>query len=84
MKKYSLLKSAVITLVAASLSYTVFAQVDVPRRTTAITYPLDELVMVQFRGTTRYPRMKGDAKIKRTSRNGTEVELNVSNSGGPT
>jgi len=78
MRKYSLLKSAVITLVAASLSYTVFAQVDVPRRTTAITYPLDELVMVQFRGTTRYPRMKGDAKIKRTSRNGTEIELNVS------
>src|SRR5215475_11562232 len=47
-------------------------QVDVPRRTTAITYPLDELVLVQFRGTTRFPRMKGEARIKRTSRNGTE------------
>jgi len=55
-----------------------FGQLDVPRRTTAITYPLDELVMVQFRGTTRFPRMKGEAKMKRTSRNGTEIELSVS------
>ena len=59
-------------------SVSVFSQVDVPRKTTAITYPLDELVMVNFRGTTRFPRMKGDAKIKRTKRNGTEIELNVS------
>ncbi len=57
---------------------TLIGQVDVPRRTTAITYPLDEVVMVQFRGTTRFPRMKGDAKVKRTSRNGTEVDLSVS------
>jgi outer membrane protein OmpA-like peptidoglycan-associated protein len=62
------------------LSTLIFAngQVDVARRTTAITYPLDELVTVQFRGTTRFPRMKGDARIKRTSRNGTEIELSVS------
>src|SRR5688572_11405368 len=53
-------------------------QVDVARRTTAITYPLDDLVFVQFRGTTRYPRMKGEAKVKRTSRNGSEIELSVS------
>jgi len=55
-----------------------FAQVDVPRRTTAITYPLDQVVFVQFRGTTRFPRMKGEGKMKRTSRNGTEIELSVS------
>ena len=54
------------------------AQVDVSRTTTAITYPLDEQVQVQFRGTTRFPRMKGDAKIKRTARTGTEIELSVS------
>ncbi|MCU1289993.1 MAG: outer membrane protein-like peptidoglycan-associated protein [Acidobacteria bacterium] len=54
------------------------AQVDVARQTTAITYPLDEVVQTQFRGTTRFPRMKGEAKIKRTSRNGTEIELTVS------
>jgi outer membrane protein OmpA-like peptidoglycan-associated protein len=53
-------------------------QVDVPRRTTAITYPLDDLVFVQFRGTTRFPRMKGEAKIKRTSRNGSEIDLTIS------
>ncbi|MEO8572616.1 MAG: OmpA family protein [Pyrinomonadaceae bacterium] len=55
-----------------------FSQLDVPRRTTAITYPLDEPVIVQFRGTTRFPRMKGDARMRRTSRNGTEIELSVS------
>src|SRR5688500_10154296 len=56
----------------------VFGQVDIGRRTTAITYPLDELVTVQSRGTTRFPRMKGEARIKRTSRNGSEIELSVS------
>src|SRR5437773_549317 len=56
----------------------VSAQVDVPRRTTAVTYPLGVLVMGQFRGTTRFPRMKGEARVKRTSRNGTEIELTVS------
>ena len=55
-----------------------FGQLDVPRRTTAITYPLDEPVVVQFRGTTRFPRMKGEARMRRTSRNGTEIELSVS------
>ena len=55
-----------------------FGQLDVPRRTTAITYPLDEQVLVQFRGTTRFPRMKGEAKMRRTSRNGTEIDLSVS------
>ncbi|MFM9904212.1 MAG: OmpA family protein [Pyrinomonadaceae bacterium] len=52
-------------------------QPDVARKTTAITYPLDDTVMVQFRGTTRFPRMKGDAKIRRTARNGTRIELAV-------
>ncbi len=54
------------------------AQVDVPRKTNAITYPLDEEVMVAFRGTTRFPRMKGEAKIKRTQKNGTEIKLSIS------
>ncbi len=55
-----------------------FGQVDIARQTTAITYPLDELVITQFRGTTRFPRMKGEGKIKRTNKNGTEVEVTVS------
>lgn len=56
-----------------------FGQVDVARKTTAITYPLDETVKVQFRGTTRFPRMKGEATVKRTTRNGTRIELSVDN-----
>ena len=74
-------KAIIITLALLIVfvpSITSFAQVDVARRTTAITYPLDELVYVQFRGTTRFPRMKGEAKIKRTSRNGSEIDLSVS------
>lgn len=54
-------------------------QPDVARRTTAITYPLDDTVNVQFRGTTRFPRMKGNAKVKRTARSGTRIELAVDN-----
>ncbi|MGB5014848.1 MAG: DUF4398 domain-containing protein, partial [Pyrinomonadaceae bacterium] len=65
-------------LLAIGLSSAAIGQVDVARRTTAVTYPLDEPVMLQFRGTTRFPRMKGEARIKRTSRNGTEVEVSVS------
>jgi outer membrane protein OmpA-like peptidoglycan-associated protein len=67
-----------ILLCIFSFSVSTLAQVDVPRQTTAITYPEDEVVTVQFRGTTRFPRMKGDARIKRTRRNGTEIELSVS------
>ena len=77
------MKSSIIAVFTALFALTIAAfsvgaQVDVPRRTTAITYPQDEVVMVQFRGTTRFPRMKGEARIKRTSRNGTEIELSVS------
>ena len=78
MTKYAFFRLTALALTAFALSVTVFAQVDVPRRTTSITYPLDETVVVQFRGTTRFPRMKGEARIKRTSRNGTEIELSVS------
>ncbi len=65
-------------LLTVCMAVVSFGQVDVARRTTAVTYPLDEPVMLQFRGTTRFPRMKGEAKIKRTSRNGTEIEVSVS------
>lgn len=70
--------TAILSLLFFVSAVSVFAQADISRRTTAITYPLDERVMVQFRGTTRFPRMKGDATIKRTSRNGTEIDLSVS------
>lgn len=71
-------KFSVIFFLILSFAVFSFGQVDVARQTTAITYPLDEVVYTQFRGTTRFPRMKGEAKIKRTSRNGTEIELSVS------
>jgi outer membrane protein OmpA-like peptidoglycan-associated protein len=74
-------KALIITLaliLVFTSAVTSYAQVDVARRTTAITYPLDDIVIVQFRGTTRFPRMKGEAKIKRTSRNGSEIDLSVS------
>lgn len=58
-------------------SVSALGQVDIARKTTAITYPLDDTVNVQFRGTTRFPRMKGEAKVKRTARSGTTIELSV-------
>ena len=58
---------------------TVFGQGDTPRRTIAVTYPLDETVVVKFRGTTLLPRLKGEAKVKRAGRRGTRVELAIDN-----
>ena len=68
--------NCVLMLVVAPLA---FAQGDVPRQTVAITYPLDQAVNVKFRGTTRFPRLKGEAKVKRVGRRGTRVELSVEN-----
>lgn len=55
------------------------AQSDLPRQTVAITYPLEQKVTVKFRGTTRFPRLKGEAKITRGGRRGTRVELSIEN-----
>ncbi len=65
--------------VLSTATATIFAQSDVPRRTIAITYPLDETVLVKFRGTTLLPRLKGEAKVKRAGRRGTRVELAIDN-----
>ena len=74
------MKQKIISITAILLltAISIFAQVDVSRETKAVTYPLEENVTLQFRGTTRFPRMKGDARIKRTSKNGTEINLSVS------
>ncbi len=56
-----------------------FAQSDATRTTTAITYPLDQTIDVRFQGTTRLPRLKGSAKVRRQGRRGTRVELNIEN-----
>jgi outer membrane protein OmpA-like peptidoglycan-associated protein len=56
-----------------------FAQNDTRRTTIAITYPLDQTIEVPFHGTTRLPRLKGTALVKRQGRRGTRVQLNIDN-----
>src|SRR5947199_10582380 len=56
-----------------------FAQSDVRRTTVAITYPLDQTIEVPFHGTTRLPRLKGTAHVRRQGRRGTRVELSIDN-----
>lgn len=79
MKNSGFTNLLVVSLLTTFLCVVALGQADVARKTTAITYPLDDTVLVQFRGTTRFPRMKGEAKVKRTSRNGTRIELQVDN-----
>ena len=66
-------------LLIVAIAPMAFAQSDVPRQTVAVTYPLDQTVNVKFRGTTRFPRLKGEAKVRRAGRRGTRVELSVEN-----
>lgn len=66
---------AVLALAAAYAA----AQNDTRRTTVAITYPLNETIEVAFHGTTRLPRLKGTAKVKRQGRRGTRVELSLEN-----
>jgi outer membrane protein OmpA-like peptidoglycan-associated protein len=57
----------------------VFAQADSRRETVAVSYPLEQTVSLKFRGTTRLPRLTGSAKVRRTGRRNTRVELSVDN-----
>lgn len=66
-------------LVFSALVSVVHAQSDLRRETVAVTYPLDQTVTVKFRGTTRLPNLSGEAKVRRTGRRGTKVELSVKN-----
>lgn len=63
-------------LVPAS-STAAYAQSDLSRQTVAVTYPLDQTISLSFRGTTRLPRLKGEAKVRRSGRRGTRVELSI-------
>ena len=67
-----------LALVILAVS-SVAAQSDLPRQTIAVTYPLDQTVTVKFRGTTRLPRLNGEAKVRRAGRRGTRVELSLEN-----
>jgi len=66
-------------LVLLAGAFGAFAQNDARRTTTAITYPLDQTIDVPFHGTTRLPRLKGSAKVRRQARRGTRVELSIDN-----
>ena len=80
MSRPVLTRLAILILVlAAAIPTTIFAQGDLARSTTAVTYPLDEGIEVKFRGTTLLPRLKGEAKVKRAGRRGTRVELSIDN-----
>jgi outer membrane protein OmpA-like peptidoglycan-associated protein len=78
MRVNRLLKPSIAALLL-TLVTTVLAQNDSRRTTIAITYPLNQTIEVPFRGTTRLPRLKGDAKVRRQGRRGTRVELNIDN-----
>jgi outer membrane protein OmpA-like peptidoglycan-associated protein len=73
----SLASFALLVLIITAVG--VFAQNDSRRTTIAITYPLDQTIEVPFHGTTRLPRLKGSAKVRRQGRRGTRVELHVDN-----
>jgi outer membrane protein OmpA-like peptidoglycan-associated protein len=61
------------------LSVAAAAQGDSRRETVAVTYPLDQTVSLRFRGTTRLPRLTGSAKVKRSGRRNTRVEMSIDN-----
>src|SRR5436305_12514258 len=75
-KSLSMLAALIGVLVLNSFA---LAQNDVTRTTTAITYPLDQTIEVPLTGTTRLPRLKGTAKVRRQGRRGTRVELSLEN-----
>ncbi|MFL6285394.1 MAG: OmpA family protein [Pyrinomonadaceae bacterium] len=61
------------------LSVAAAAQGDSRRETVAVTYPLEQTVSLRFRGTTRLPRLSGSAKVKRSGRRNTRVEMSIDN-----
>jgi outer membrane protein OmpA-like peptidoglycan-associated protein len=77
MKQSCKLFAALVLL--SILAASAFAQNDTRRTTVAITYPLNQTIEVAFHGTTRLPRLKGTAKVKRQGRRGTRVELSLEN-----
>src|SRR5437660_3684743 len=72
-------RCAALFFLISSLVISALGQSDVPRQTVAVAYPLDETISVKFRGTTLLPRLKGEAKVRRSGRRGTRVELSIDN-----
>ncbi|MBV9215572.1 MAG: OmpA family protein [Acidobacteria bacterium] len=77
MKNRGVVRTAFLLGFVVFASIAISAQADIARSVTAITFPLDETITVQFRGTTQYPRVHGEAEVRRTSRTGTQVKLSV-------
>jgi outer membrane protein OmpA-like peptidoglycan-associated protein len=77
-RKIVKLTQVLIFIFAVSFAQ-VFAQGDVPRKTVAVTYPLGTPVDVSFRGTTRFPRLRGTARAERKNRTGTKVTISLEN-----
>src|SRR5687767_3884091 len=72
------LRAAAAALVALAMCAALAqAQSDIRRETVAVSYPLEQTVSLKFRGTTRLPRLSGSAKVKRTGRRNTRVEMNI-------
>ena len=79
MKNSIIIKILSAVLLISAVSFAVFGQTDAPRKTVAITYPLGDEIVVAFRGTTRFPRLSGSAKVKRMNKTGTRVSLTLDN-----
>jgi outer membrane protein OmpA-like peptidoglycan-associated protein len=75
----SLFRVTAAALFALAFSVSAAAQGDERRETVAVTYPLEQTVNLRFRGTTRLPRLTGSAKVKRTGRRNTRVEMSIDN-----
>ncbi|MFL6468943.1 MAG: OmpA family protein [Pyrinomonadaceae bacterium] len=78
MKNFRILNGVLTLPLLLCLFQLAFSQADMARRTMAITYPLEDQINVQFRGTIQFPKMHASAKIKRTSKTGTKIDLSVS------
>ena len=79
MKTVRPVKIATAFVIAFLSIANVNAQNDTRRSTIAITYPLNQTIEVPFHGTTRLPRLKGSARVRREGRRGTRVSLNIEN-----
>ncbi|MDT7807618.1 MAG: hypothetical protein QOJ70_1431 [Acidobacteriota bacterium] len=71
--------SAAVLFALTLATATTRAQADIHRETVAVSYPLEQSVSLKFRGTTRLPRLTGSAKVRRTGRRNTRVEMNIDN-----
>jgi outer membrane protein OmpA-like peptidoglycan-associated protein len=70
---------AAVTFALLLCTTSALSQADIRRETVAVSYPLEQAVSLKFRGTTRLPRLSGSAKVKRTGRRNTRVEMNIDN-----